>query len=418
MMMRFVHVLSFGYLVAMSWAAGCSASSGGHEFGNSGGAGGAGAGAVTGNGATTTTSSSTNSGLGGGFVTVAAGSGTGGGPSCSNPPDTDGDGDGVTGAQGDCNDCDANVGPGSIEVINPDPMAPISDEDCDGTADNVAPTCDDNLLLTDVDPMHAAWAIDLCQATTATDYTWGVLSSSWVRSNGVPAAMPSKHVGIFNNFGPNVNVQRGMNMLSISSGFARRPADPDPCLMSSCTEYGVGTPPPGFPQDPPNCPISLSIYDDVALELRVRSPRNATGYEFLFRFYSFEYPEWVCQDYNDQFIALVAPPPAGSINGNISFDSQNNPVSVNVAFFEVCQGCPLGTNDLTGTGFDTWNDAGATGWLKTQAPVTGGDELTIRLAIWDTGDAAYDSTALVDGFNWIANGGTITVGTEPIPNPH
>ena len=33
---------------------------------------------------------------------------------------------------------------------------------------------------------------------------------------------------------------------------------------------------------------------------------------------------------NDQFIALVDPAPKGAINGNISFDSLSNPVSVNV----------------------------------------------------------------------------------------
>jgi hypothetical protein len=60
----------------------------------------------------------------------------------------------------------------------------------------------------------------------------------------------------------------------------------------------------------------------------MKSPTNATGYSFLFKIYSSEYPEWVCTSYNDQFIALVEPPPQGVINGNISFDSNHNPVSV------------------------------------------------------------------------------------------
>jgi hypothetical protein len=90
-----------------------------------------------------------------------------------------------------------------------------------------------------------------------------------------------------------------------------------------------------------------------------------------------------------------------------------------VAFFEVCAGCPAGTGELSGTGFDgAWgDDAGATTWLKTSAPIKGGDEVTIRFAIWDTGDTAWDSTALVDSFQWVANGGTVGVGTEPIPDP-
>jgi hypothetical protein len=208
-------------------------------------------------------------------------------------------------------------------------------------------------------------------------------------------------------------------LLAISSGHARTPGQPNACGSPSCTTSGSGQPPPGFPQDPPSCPVSPNINDDVALQVKLRAPTNATGYSFNFRFYSFEYPQWVCQTYNDQFIALVDPAPPGAINGNISFDSQNNPVGVNIAFFDVCAGCPAGPADLLGTGFDTWDfqGAGATVWLQTQAPVTGGEELTIRFAIWDTGDQAFDSTALIDNFRWIATGGTVDVGTEPIPVP-
>jgi hypothetical protein len=192
---------------------------------------------------------------------------------------------------------------------------------------------------------------------------------------------------------------------------------PGECGSNSCSVNGAGIAPPGFPQDVPNCLGDTAINDDIGLEVKLKSPTNATGYSFLFKFYSFEYPEWVCTSYNDQFIALVAPPPMGSINGNISFDSMTNPVSVNVAFFDVCQGCPAGPGEMQGTGFDVWNDAGGTSWLKTSAPIKGGDEVTVRFAIWDTGDAAWDSTALIDSFEWVANGGTVGVGTEPIPDP-
>jgi hypothetical protein len=107
----------------------------------------------------------------------------------------------------------------------------------------------------------------------------------------------------------------------------------------------------------------------------------------------------------------------GSVNGNISFDSQHNPVSVNIAFFDVCLGCALGVGQLTGTGFDLLNDSGATSWLKSQAPITGGSVFSIRFAIWDTGDSAFDSTVLIDNFQWIANGGTVTVSTDPVGTP-
>ena len=53
----------------------------------------------------------------------------------------------------------------------------------------------------------------------------------------------------------------------------------------------MATAPPGFPQDNPACPPSMVIVDDVAFEVKLRAPTNATGYSFAFKFYSFEFPE-------------------------------------------------------------------------------------------------------------------------------
>ena len=364
------------------------------------------------------------SGSGGGDIGFDGGlSGSGGstmGTTCNSGPDEDFDKDGFTVSQGDCNDCDANVNPGAIEVIAaPDSDGGIptpADEDCDGTADNIPMPCDDTLALADGDAMHAANAIELCQQATAGDKKWGVLEAKFVRANGTPFS-PGLQVGLQPGFGPNVNPQGGKRLLAISSGYARVPGQSGSCGSLTCTSNGGGSAPPGFPQDVPNCLGSSNINDDVALEVKLRSPKNATGYSFNFFFYSFEYPEWVCTSFNDQFIALVNPPPMGPINGNISFDSMTNPVSVNIAFFSVCSGCALGTTAMQGTGFNEWNDAGGTSWLKTQAPIKGGDEASIRFTIWDTGDQAYDSTALIDNFQWIANGGTVGVGTDPIQTP-
>jgi hypothetical protein len=49
--------------------------------------------------------------------------------------------------------------------------------------------------------------------------------------------------------------------------------------------------------------------------------------------------------------------------------------------------------------------------------VHGGDVVTIRFAIWDTGDQTTDSTVLVDNFAWIAEGPTVTVSTSPVEVP-
>jgi len=363
-------------------------------------------------------------------ATTSFGEGTGGSMAgCDSSPNEDADMDGFTFMQGDCNDCDANVNPNAIEVIVDDMgmggggggmMAP-ADEDCDGMIDNVPMPCDAGLMLASSDALDAARAIELCHEATP-EADWGVVSSQWVRANGTVAA-PTDQWGIMPEFGPNMPARAGENLFVMSSGKARLPSNGG-CGSNICSGTGLGVAPPGFPQDNPSCPPSKEINDDVGLELTLKAPSNATGYQFDFDFYSFEFPEWVCDSYNDQFIALVNPAPMGSINGNISFDSMNNPVSVNIAFFDVCTydafypqfPCALGPTELSGTGFDIWDDAGATSWLQTTAPIGPGETFSIRFAIWDTGDDAWDSSVLIDNFEWIANGGTVNVGTNPVPD--
>lgn len=430
-----------GIALGLLLATGCSASSAGADIGstNSGGNGTGGQGASGG--------SDNVGGFGVGGI-----EGQGGyiptGSECVSQSNVDDDLDGFTEEEGDCNDCDPNVNPGAIEVIVTEPgedgmVPPPADEDCDMQIDNVLPTCDDGIAIGATDPFLGAQAIDICQKATPADKKWGVLEAAYVRANGNLSPAPLvQQWGIKPSFGANVHPQGGTRMLALSSGRARDAGDAGACNGISCTSNYGGTAPPNFPQDVPGCLGGTDVHDDVALQLKLRAPKNATGYSFNFKFYSFEFPEWICTEYNDQFIALVNPPPAGSINGNISFDSLNNPVSVNIAFFDVCDQasksqwaancfigscppepnpyCPSGPAQLQGTGFDTWDTfgyGGGTSWLKTQAPVTGGQELTIRFAIWDTGDDAYDSTTLIDNFQWIATGGTVAVGTEPIPDP-
>jgi hypothetical protein len=435
--------LLFGIVSAWALAAACSAAGPGSTFGGGSGSGAGDSGGA--GGGPGTTGGGSNDGAGGLAVSGGGGSvGSGTGVVCNHDPNVDGDHDGWTGAQGDCNDCDPNVNPGAIDVLHSVDGGPPTwgDEDCDGKPGDTGAPCDQGLALDDVDPNDAAKAIELCRKAAPNDRKWGVLSAAYVRADGSPFAAPGVQVGLRSDFGPNVKVQAGASMLALSSGHARTIGEPDACGMLSCKENAVGTPPPGFPQDNPDCPPSKIIVDDVAFEVKLRAPTNATGYSFSFKFYSFEFPEWVCNDYNDQFIALVSPPPQGSVNGNVSFDDNHKPVSVNLGFFDVCDPsnpgafaskckqvncpslpnpyCPLGPGEMAGTGFDVWKKsgpAGGTGWLSTQAPVKGGDEISIRFAIWDAGNQQYDSTALVDDFKWIADAGSVAVTTKPIPNP-
>ena len=69
---------------------------------------------------------------------------------------------------------------------------------------------------------------------------------------------------------------------------------------------------------------------------------------------------------------------------------------------------PLGATQLGGTGFEApTNDncliGGGTYWLTTAGNVIPGDVVQLRIAVWDVSDSIFDSTALIDGFQWLAS---------------
>ncbi len=414
---------------------GCNAGSSG--TGGSGGLGGAG-GAVTATSVSVTVASTT-----GGFMTGVGGGG-GMGPTC-NPggPNDDVDHDGFTPMQGDCDDCDPNSNPNAIEVATLMGHTPI-DENCNGQIDEVDTTlCDATLAIDSTDPLDAVKAIDLCKMSTGLK-DWGLVDAKWVLADGTPPpsdlAMRQNYDlghGMLSGFGANVHVRKGQHMLGLSSGSARNPSDPGYHSVNGFSKGYTSGHPQGFPKESPACPGSVTgtPHDSAAVEINVRTPSNATGIAFDFDFYTFEWPSFVCSTYNDFFVALLTPFPMGQTDGNISFDSQNNPISVNNALLDVC-GCPgnppnpcmagnklfncaLGDAELiqTGFGFDTnsGSDHGSTSWLRTIAPVKGGTEINLRFAVYDSGDGVLDTTTLVDNFQWVATPGT-KVGTNPVPN--
>jgi hypothetical protein len=224
-------------------------------------------------------------------------------------------------------------------------------------------------------------------------------------------------------------------MLVLSSGTARAPGDPGYQSPGGFMKNYPSGAPDGFPKEAPACPGTITgmPFDATGLELVVQTPTNATGFSFDFSFYTFEWPGFVCSTYNDFFIAYLLPFPTGQTDGNISYDSAGNPISVNNALLEVCGcagnppspcfaggkqfNCSLGNLELIGTGFgfDTsFQDHGATSWLRTTAPVQGGSEIVLRLVTYDSGDSVLDSTTLIDGFRWTAKPGT-KVETNPVP---
>ena len=372
--------------------------------------------------------------------------------------DHDGDGWGV--CEGDCCDntgCAADpkrVNPGAFEAAGNS-----LDDDCDGMMDNPDPSC---VAGDPADPMSYARAIELCRKTTeeatGLDQRWGVISATITRANGTALPNFVAQAAIANDFG--VNTPRfGDSLVVLSTGPAVDRADPawKPWQQGTDMQAGAGGSVPAFWlqanggvfPSAPGCPKpgGTQVQDPVMLSLRIRVPTNASSFNLSSYFFSAEYPEYVCSSFNDFFIMLLASEwkgmPANPKDGNLAIytapGGEQFPVGVNLAqgtgLFRQCVNGTMGCSgansstttscvsqaELAGTGFDEAGAAcggngivgGGTGWLTTTGNVLAGEVITLRFAIWDTSDAFYDSTALIDNFQWKIEPTTPGTGVDP-----
>ncbi|MCA9618051.1 MAG: hypothetical protein KC731_03455 [Myxococcales bacterium] len=403
----------------------------------------------------TTSSSSSGTGAGGeggspgtggsmgigGINLSGGGDGTGGGPQpCTPGPDEDFDKDGFSINEGDCDDCEPNVGPNAVEVVTEPGGDPI-DEDCDLEIDeeDIYIPCDSGIAIDEMSAGEAVKATDICKISSGPK-DWGLVQADWVLPDGSPATnvQPGFHLGhgVLPQFGTIVQNRQGEAMLVLSSGTARQPNDPGYQDVGGFDKGYTSAHPVGFPKESPACPgvTTGQPHDGTGIKVVLRAPQNAYGVSFDFDFYTYEWPGYVCSTYNDFFVALLTPFPQNQTDGNISFDSMGNPVSVNNAFVDVCGcdgnppspcfaggktfTCPLGNTELLGTGFGFdygFEDHAATSWLQTTAPIEPSSDITLVWATYDSGDGVLDSTTLIDNFRWIAKPG-VDVGTTPVPN--
>jgi hypothetical protein len=344
----------------------------------------------------------------------------------------DADGDGWGHCDGDCCDVPGScsntpglVNPGAYEVVGN-----LVDDDCDPATSDTVPqvNCSPGALSTTPTASDLAKSMELCQFTTQSpplaQRKWGVLAAQLLAADQVSTPPQAIQTGVLANYGPNVLPRKYTTMAALSSGTARDQGDPG--WVQPNGGWGMGgysSPPPvylaahnGVLQTKPGCPAGSGANDSVNLKLRIRVPTNAKSFSFKFKFYSSEYPEWICTQYNDFFLALLTSQVPGiPADHNLSFDALNNPVSVNNGFFQVCSGCSAGTAELIGTGMGGNNgaltDGGGTLWLTTTSPIKPGEDMTIEFIIFDTSDHAYDSLVLLDDWKWDLN--PAEVGTTP-----
>ncbi len=371
------------------------------------------------------------------------------------------DGDGYTTCAGnDCCDSTECTKPGLVNPGAFDAAGNMLDDDCNGAIDDSLSLCDQSLASNSVDGMDFAKAIDICKTATETDNAWGVISAQLTLPDGTGTPDPVSH-SIRPKFGTNVQPQGGLALALLSTGAAAGRGDVNPNYATfSSTETAKTS---NFPMDfymangnalpnAPGCPApdsSEPANDPVMLTMRIRVPSNAKSFKLSSNFFSAEFPEWTCSEFNDFFVVLLdstyADMPANPTDKNLAFytpmgTQDRVPVGVNLAYgntglFTQCvngeTGCSsfggqmgnistcVSTDQLIGTGFD--EDAsgscdpgslmgGGTGWLETRGNVVPGEIITIRIAIWDTSDHRLDSLAVIDGFQWsvdVAQPGTV-----------
>ncbi|MFT3774049.1 MAG: hypothetical protein QM820_52455 [Minicystis sp.] len=322
----------------------------------SSGTGGTGTGGAGTGGMTTGTGGAGTGGAGTG------GMGTGGTGGMIDPSTLDQDGDGWTPAQGDC--CDVpNANCQKPEAVNPGAFEYPGngvDDDCDPTTpDNAPPTqCSTAAKFGSVTAVDLLQAMDLCRfadavPATPKDNKWGVINGSpqLVLADGTTALPATDNVqtGVMTSFGTYVTPQKYATMAAISSGTARAPTDPSYVhpqngkLASQTTGNYNGqtkvkiqdvylTPNGGKPPSPSQCPACVDkpcttssqcasgvtctggycggkicdqAFDSVNLRASIRVPTNARSFSYQFKFFSAEFPEYLCQAYNDFFVALL-----------------------------------------------------------------------------------------------------------------
>ena len=142
---------------------------------------------------------------------------------------------------------------------------------------------------------------------------------------------------------------------------------------------------------------SANDYTEMRIEATV--PPGTTSISYDLAFFSTEYPEYYQTGFNDMFVGWLQ---SEQWTGNVSFDAQGNPISLNAGFLDF-RDDGGGTPELAGTCME--RHAG-TKWLTTTAPVSPGEDITLVLAIFDLADMALDSYVFLDNFSWGCEGGS------------
>ncbi|MBN2546846.1 MAG: hypothetical protein JXB50_13685 [Spirochaetes bacterium] len=255
--------------------------------------------------------------------------------------------------------------------------------------------CDMDLSIDSIDPVDAAHAIGICD---------GLIAAQWVLPDGSDKPEnPNFELGhgILPDFGPNIAIREGVRLLAISSGTARRPTDPGFAAPSFDKGY-TNSSPSGYPIYEEGSLLPGDGHDGIALRVILKIPSGVKGFSIDYKYYTREYPDYIKTEFVDQCCAILIADSA-STHENILFDESGNPLLTSSSAITVYDGCPYGNTELIGTGFESY---GATRWITAELTTDdmkfkSKEQIEIIFAVWDTHDGIYDTTLLLDNFQWI-----------------
>lgn len=194
--------------------------------------------------------------------------------------------------------------------------------------------------------------------------------------------------GMFSGFGDSIGIDSGV---LLSTGYADHPEGYGEAVLYGPNESGSTG---GYMDAAGDADLEALVgettYDAAVLEINF-IPEGDTV-EFNYVFGSEEYPEFVDSGYNDVFAFFVNGTNQATIEGEdgetfVSIDNIN--ANKNSSFFRDNDYVP-GEESPIYTGLD-----GLTTVLGFEADVTAGEENTLKLAIADVGDSAYDSAVMI-----------------------
>jgi hypothetical protein len=152
----------------------------------------------------------------------------------------------------------------------------------------------------------------------------------------------------------------------------------------------------------PDVPCAVA-HDYAELRMTMQVPAGTSGISLDFAFGTIEYPNWWQTPFNDMFVAWLD---SEAWTGNVSFDDQGNPISLNAGFLDykdalppdgVCPGDSCEAPELEGFALE---GHAATRWLNSTAGVRSGEQIGLVLAVFDLSDGVWDSYVLLDAFAW------------------